>query len=75
MSKLDDARALAVEKEKGFEAALAAKHPCMTRFTWFQQHPATVDKVSAAWDEYVEALHAFYEMRDGPSGFLGGRGL
>lgn len=23
---------------------------------------------------YIAALHAFYERRDGPNGFLGGRG-
>jgi len=27
-----------------------------------------------AWEHYIAALHAFYVMRDGPRGFLGGRG-
>lgn len=31
--------------------------------------------IRAAWDAYITALHAFYSLRDGPRGFLGGKGL
>jgi hypothetical protein len=32
-------------------------------------------EIRAAWDAYIKALHAFYLLRDGPNGVLGGRGL
>ena len=32
-------------------------------------------EVRAAWDKYITSLHKFYLLRDGPNGFLGGRGL
>jgi hypothetical protein len=31
--------------------------------------------IQAAWDAYIRDLHAFYALRDGPGGVLGGRGL
>ena len=31
--------------------------------------------IRAAWDDYITKLHAFYLLRDGPNGVLGGRGL
>lgn len=31
--------------------------------------------IRAAWDDYIQALHAFYRARDGEKGFLGSRGL
>ena len=31
--------------------------------------------IRAAWDAYIKALHAFYLLRDGPNGVLGGRSL
>jgi hypothetical protein len=36
---------------------------------------AAHEGIKAAHDEYIRALHAFYALRDGPNGFLGGRGL
>lgn len=30
-------------------------------------------EIRAAWDAYLGALHAYYSLRDGPNGFLGGR--
>jgi hypothetical protein len=30
-------------------------------------------EIEKAWEHYIEALHAFYALRDGPCGFLGSR--
>lgn len=32
-------------------------------------------EIRDAWNRYIVALHAYYLLRDGPNGALGGRGL
>lgn len=36
---------------------------------------AADESIRAAWDAYIVVLHAFYLLRDGPLGVLGGRGI
>lgn len=36
---------------------------------------AAHEGIASAHDEYIRSLHAFYALRDGPHGVLGGRGI
>lgn len=44
---------------------------CDPNIKAFAEHPEIV----SAWETYTELNRAYYLLRDGPKGFLGGRGL
>ena len=76
MADLKEARAAADRLRADFEQA------CKDH--GFADHwDAYIDEIHTPWptalreshDVYIKGLHDFYELRDGPKGFLGGRGL
>lgn len=46
---------------------------CRNDDTSRDAHLAASAEIRAAWDAYLRELHAYYLLRDGPNGFLGGR--
>jgi hypothetical protein len=87
MTQLETALKAATAAEAHFENTLRAKYPRADRWTWYRAEEAvkngTADKwdaamagdteIAAAHDAWMADLHAFYALRDGPNGFLGGR--
>ena len=82
---LDTLRQLATVAEQHFETELRNQYPRADKFTWyracekatngttnhFDLDMAHNQRIRAAHDAYIRAIHAFYEARDGERGFLG----
>lgn len=82
---IDTLRQLATAAEQRFETALRDHYPRADKFTWFRACEKATNgaadhfdldmahnqRIRAAHDAYIRAIHAFYAARDGKHGFLG----
>ena len=90
MTSLAAYRADIEQTESGLVAALHAYDPAINKWDWYRAEQAIAwngsknpEHIKLASDPgiceahraYIDALHAFYEARDGMGGFLGSRGL
>jgi hypothetical protein len=71
MTMLQDALTAVENADAIFEASLKGS----TRWMWYRGELGEQPTITAAHENYVKTLHIFYSLRDGPNGFLGGRGL
>jgi len=86
---IDDLHKVALNAERIFETVLREKYPRADKFVWFRaceaerkggadefdRKMALDPQICAAHDAYTQAIHEYYDVRDGERGVLGGRGL